>query len=241
MDNLEIRNKLNAQNLNLLQEIESTMLPVIFEEWSNNHYASKIAKSQSCGVVYCRPDLNQAKIAHELLHVKTGFLLGDCIIMLQIVGQCNVPLAELIIHDSFCEGLVNQTEHYLFYNEYLAMGYNTADFFESHAVPQSAQLWIDQFEKKGLGSNGIYNKTEVHAFLSVLILLMLYPVKGQYKHQLKRLSKVNPALFDIMKRYVNSLNNIKLTANDRNKLQDAYKDLANSIISWVGANRVLPI
>lgn len=238
MDDQEIRSKLDAPNQQLLREIESNMLPVRFEEWNASYYGSKIAKSQGCGIVYCMPDLHQAKIAHELLHIKTGFLLGDTGIMLKVVNQCANPMARAIIIDELCEDLVNQTEHFLFFEEYKDMGYNVSDFFESMCLPKEAADWIDVFEKQGLGRNGSITKDEVYSYIGVLVLLSLYPIKNQYRHQLKRVSKANTELAGVMKKFVNTISTIVIDVKEKNKLQNAYTELANDIISWVNANHV---
>lgn len=238
MDDQEIRSKLNEQNQRLLHEIESNMMPVRFEEWDVSHYAGKIAKSQGCGIVYCMSDLHQAKIAHELLHIKTGYLLGDTGIMLKVVGQCANPIAHAIIADKFCEDLVNQTEHSLFFEEYLAMGYNALDFFESMCLPREATVWIDLFDKQGLGRNGIITKDEAYSYLGVMILLSLYPIKGQYRQQLKKVSTANAELAGVMKKFVSTISTIVIEAGEKGKLQNAYMELANDIISWVSVNKV---
>lgn len=120
-----------------------------------------------CCVVYSKPDLYQAKIAHELLHVKTGYSLGDNNVMLDMARQSGNPIVRMIITGDLCEGLLNQTEHYLFFEEYLNMGYNATDFFKNLHLQAEAEQWKKTIIKHGIGNNGTYTTTEVYSYLAV--------------------------------------------------------------------------
>ena len=222
MTDQEIRNSLNDQNRRLLDDIEN-FISVRFEEWDKDFYAGKISKSEGCGVVYCKPDLHQAKIAHELLHIKTGYSLGDD-----------------NITDNLCEGLLNQTEHYLFFDEYLNLGYNAIDFFENLRLQMEAELWKETIVKHGIGNNGTYTTTEVYSYLAVLILFLLYPVKGQYSHQYKKVSKAVPELSTAMDRFVGELLTIRIDSQEKGRMQAAYETLAGDIIKWVNNSKIIP-
>lgn len=239
MNNQEIRNSLNDVNIRLLDEIEK-IIPVRFDEWDKNYYAGKISIKDGYGVVYCKPDMHQAKIAHELLHIKTGCLLGDNNIMLVKARQSRNPLSRMIITEELCEGLLNQTEHSLFFDDYMAMGYNAVDFFESMKLQVEADLWKDIIIKNGIGKGGAYSTTEVYSYLAVLILLLLYPVKGQYNHQYKKISKAIPELANAMERFVGSLQTISIASTDRNRMQSTYEALASDIIRWLDNSTVKP-
>lgn len=242
MDDQEIRSRLNEPNRQLLQEIESNMLPVRFEEWDESHYAAKIAKSQGCGIVYCMPDLYQAKIAHELLHIKTGFSLGDDNVMLDMARQSGNPLVMMVITEDLCEGLLNQAEHYLFFEEYKNMGYNATDFFEELRLQTAAEQWKDKIIKHGIGNNGTYTTTEIYSYLAVLILFLLYPVKGQYKSQYKKVSKAIPELSSAMEIFVGELQAINPETRERGRMQAAYEVLTNDIIRFLGNTKItLPL
>ena len=239
MNNQEIKDCLNNGNKLLLDEIEK-MLPVRFEVWDENYYAGKISMKEGCGVVYCKPDMHQAKIAHELLHIKTGYLLGDNKIMLVRARQSMNPLSIMIITEALCEGLLNQTEHSLFFEDYMAMGYKAVDFFESMKLQVEADLWKDTIIKNGIGKGGTYSTTEIYSYLAVLILFLLYPVKGQYNHQYKKISKAIPELANAMERFVGRLQTISITSTDRNKMQSTYEALASDIIKWLDNSKVIP-
>ena len=105
-------------------------------------------------------------------------------------------------------------------------------------MQREAVAWIDIFEKRGLGNKGVYTKDEVYNYIGVLILLSLYPIRGQYKQKLKRVSKAEPKLAETIKIFVDSIAVIRIDACDRNELQNAYMELANSIISWVNDNNI---
>ena len=239
MTDQEIRNSLNDQNKRLLDEIEQS-IPVRFEEWNEDFYAGKISKSEGCGVVYCKPDMNQAKIAHELLHIKTGYSLGDNNVMLEMARQSRNPIVRMIITDDLCEGLLNQSEHYLFFEEYLNMGYNATDFFETLRLQAEAELWKETIIKHGIGNNGTYTTTEVYSYLAVLILFMLYPVKGQYAHQYKKVSKAVPELSAAMERFVGELRSINIEPQEKEHMKATYEALAGDIIRWVRNSKIVP-
>lgn len=239
MTNQEIRNRLNDQNRRLLDEIEES-ISVRFEEWDKDFYAGKISKSEECGVVYCKPDLHQAKIAHELLHIKTGYSLGDDNVMLVMARQSSNPIVRMIITDDLCEGLLNQAEHYLFFEEYLNMGYNATDFFENLRLQMEAEQWKETIIKHGIGNNGTYTTTEIYSYLAVLILFLLYPVKGQYAHQYKKVSKAVPELSTAMDRFKGELGAIRIDSEEKGRMQAAYEALAGDIIRWVNNSRITP-
>lgn len=239
MTDQEIRNSLNDQNRRLLDEIEKS-ISVRFEEWDKDFYAGKISKSEGCGVVYCKPDLHQAKMAHELLHIQTGYSLGDDNVMLVMARQSGNPFVEMIITDDLCEGLLNQAEHYLFFEEYLNMGYNAIDFFENLRLQTEAEQWKEAIIKHGIGNNGTYTTTEVYSYLAVLILFLLYPVKRQYVHQYKKVSKAVPELSIAMDRFEGELRAIRIDSQDKGRMQAAYEALAGDIIRWVNNSRIIP-
>ena len=239
MTDQEIRNSLNDQNRRLLDDIEN-FISVRFEEWDKDFYAGKISKSEGCGVVYCKPDLHQAKIAHELLHIKTGYSLGDDNVMLGMAHKSGNPIVRMIITDDLCEGLLNQTEHYLFFEEYLNMGYNATDFFENLRLQTEAEQWKETIIKHGIGNNGTYTTTEVYSYLAVLILFMLYPVKRQYVHQYKKVSKAVPELSAAMERFVGELRTINIEPQEKGHMQAVYEALADDIIRWVRNSKIVP-
>lgn len=239
MTDLEIKNSLNDENKRLLDDIEN-FISVRFEVWDKDFYAGKISKSEGCGVVYCKPDLHQAKIAHELLHIKTGYSLGDDNVMLGMAHKSGNPIVRMIITDNLCEGLLNQTEHYLFFDEYLNMGYNATDFFENLRLQMEAELWKEAIIKHGIGNNGTYTTTEVYSYLAVLILFLLYPVKGQYSHQYKKVSKAVPELSTAMDRFVGELLTIRIDSQEKGRMQAAYETLAGDIIRWVNNSKIIP-
>ncbi len=239
MTDQEIRNSLNDPNKRLLDEIEQS-IPVRFVEWNEKFYAGKISQSEGCGVVYCKSDMHQAKIAHELLHIKTGYSLGDDNVMLEMARQSGNPILRMIITDDLCEGLLNQAEHYLFFEEYLNMGYNATDFFENLRLQIEAELWKEAIIKHGIGNNGVYKTTEVYSYLAVLILFLLYPVKGQYAHQYKKVSKAVPELAETMERFVGELRTINIKPQEKEHMQAAYEALAGDIIRWVRDSKIVP-
>jgi hypothetical protein len=239
MTNLEIKNSLNDENKRLLDDIEN-FISVRFEVWDKDFYAGKISKSEGCGVVYCKPDLHQAKIAHELLHIKTGYSLGDDNVMLGMAHKSGNPIVRMIITDDLCEGLLNQAEHYLFFEEYLNMGYNATDFFENLRLQTEAEQWKEAIIKHGIGNNGTYTTTEVYSYLAVLILFLLYPVKRQYAHQYKKVSKAVPELSIAMDRFEVELRAIRIDSQDKGRMQAAYEALAGDIIRWVNNSKIIP-
>lgn len=232
MNSDEIKYQLNEQNKKLLQTIEE-FLPVRFELWDENYYGAKISKKENCGIVYCRTDLHQAKIAHELLHLKTGSLLGDDEVILSFVRKSISPQVYQIVSDSLCKDLLNHTEHYLMFEEYQSMGYNAIDFFESHSLQSEATQWINHIEKHGLGVKGYYTTNEIHSYIGLLILLYLYPIRGQYKYQIKKISKCIPSLAKIVKDFTDKLSEITTNSEDREKMEKAYVALATGLIEWI--------
>jgi hypothetical protein len=240
MTDQEIRNSLSEQNKRLLEEIEKS-IPVRFEEWDKDFYAGKISKSEGCGVVYCKSDLHQAKIAHELLHVKTGHSLGDNNIMLVMARQSRNPFVRMIITGNLCEGLLNQAEHYLFFEEYLNMGYNATDFFENLRLQSEAEQWKETIIKRGIGNNGTYTITEIYSYLGVLMLFLLYPVRRQYARQYNKVSRAVPELSAAMERFVGELRTINPETQERERMQATYEALAGDIIRWVCNSKILPL
>lgn len=122
MDNFEA--KLCVENVKLLDELKKD-INIRFEKWGQNHWGAKLTDSDSVGIVYCPNEFSDAKIAHELLHLKIGHIMGHNG-YLHLQAALHPPYISRIFTDEVLTHLLNSYEHMKIIDEYRAIeGYST--------------------------------------------------------------------------------------------------------------------
>lgn len=231
MEEEHLRKDLDSQNKTLLSEIERRV-PVRFTRWDNDYYASQLHKNS--GGEYCEAEvfykepLEQAKIAHELLHSKTGLILGDNAIMFAVENQ-TIPFQYMM---KGAENIGNVCEHVIFYPVYIEMGYNEEDFCEQAKDLDRRMEELAFLLKNGLKDKGHYSSQKVSQYLGLAFSFLFYPHEERFKKEVKQLRKIDVTLFSRIMRLKEACCNLDIIPENRDYIQEAYLDFANNMNDW---------
>ncbi len=217
----------------LIDEIEKT-IPVIFTSWEKEYSASKIHKENGVGKpisaeVYYKHNPSCPEIAHELLHIKTSLILGDNSIMLDNKRFC------ILFDKKFCEDFINQSEHVLFYKDYLSMGYPSVEFYEQ--IEDSGQQYLNILERNGFRTNGKITEWSLTAFVKLCVLYLSFPIDNRFKTQKKSLKHIESTLYKVVDDYFKSLSGIHIVPTDRDKAEGLFESFANNIVAWIDSHK----
>lgn len=234
MTEQEIRSSLDPAIQELLSEIEMAV-PVRYTKWDNDHFACQVHKNangvQCEAEIFYKEPLDQAKIAHELLHAKTSIILGDNSIMFSVENQCQLFI-NFLSHEN-ASNIVNVCEHIIFFPDYLDMGYEEEDSFEEPTDLDNMFQELDFLESDGLKENGHYSYKKLFLFLSLVFSFVFYPNENRFKREVKRLRKIDMPLFFIINNLKKACYNIAITPNNREHLQEAYRQFAEKMNEWM--------
>lgn len=231
MDEEQLRKDLDSHNKTLLSEIELTV-PVKFTNWDKDYYASQLHKN-SCGgyceaEVFYKEPLEQPKIAHELLHSKTGLILGDNAIMFAVEKQ-TIPFQYMM---KGAEHIGNVCEHVIFYPVYLEMGYKEEDFCEQAKDIDSRLEELSFLLKNGLKDKGHYSSQKVSQYLGLAFSFLFYPQDERFRKEVKQLQKIDVTLFSMIKKLKDACCNLDIIPENRDYIQEAYLDFAYNMNDW---------
>lgn len=219
----------------LCKEIRK-IVPLIFEQQDQKSYNAEIIKKSNgeeypiSAVVWYYEPLSLPKIAHELYHVKTGLILGDISIM--VPGPSNDYYTKKLLNHRFCQEMLNQTEHCIFYPYYKAHGYPAEEFYEV-INPEPYFDILAEIEKKGIKRpDGKFVFQNVMDYLKLIVLFLFFPIDSRFSNQIRRLKHIDTDLFSIFKIFKNTITGLAIIPNNREILQTAYASLLTSIDDW---------
>lgn len=236
MDNF--REKLCVRNIELLTEIEKKM-PVIFEAWDKTHWGAKIRNSDKAGIVYYPTVFSDAKIAHELLHLKISSMMGNNAILLLEASFC-FPHLNRIFNHQVGEHFLNSYEHMKIFQEYLDMGFDGSNFFENDGRDEGINTpFFDAIRNGGLSPKGEYEIALLGQYICTTIAHMSYPFDNSKKKGLKILERTEKPLFKIIKNYWDKILSLPLTDKGKTEMDEEHKKFIKSMGKWVAGKKII--
>ncbi len=240
MNEQELRVWLNQPNQNLLEEIEN-IVPVRFTLWDKEYHGCQIHKSENdnyCPVeveIYYRNETSQAKIAHEMLHAKTGLILGDGISLFDV---SNKTLAyEGLLQIKNAEKIVTACEHVIFFPDYLDMGYREEDSFEENELSEESRNLLTFLCEHGLKLGGKYDVDRVFQYLSLGFTLYFYPNTERFQEEVGMLNQMDRGLFSKLRILRDACTDLEVMPENKEYLSEAYKRFGTEINHWFRVNR----
>ena len=235
MDEQQLRQWLDSNSKTLLAQIENA-IPVKFTLWDNDSYGCQVHKNEkgenSDVEVFYKEPISQAKIAHELLHAKVDIILGDGITLFDVPHKCK-PLEGLL---SNADQIVNACEHYIFFPDFLDMGYTEEESFEEYQLSDETRQLLDSLCQHGLKNGLFYDFNKVFQYLSLAFTCCLYPNDERFVKEKERLKKLDKVLYSKVDKLRDDCD-LKIIPENKQYLQDAYRGFSRSMNSWFLANR----
>lgn len=225
----DVRNKLNQENIKLLDGIEKNV-SVEFRVWNRQCYSAIVKKDnndnpQRAVVLYYTP-ISQEKIAHELLHIKSELILKSTDLYEQ-----NGMFSD---HD-FCERLIEYIEHTIIFQEYKDLGFDVNLFFENMNVRSDLKSCIDNMRM----SNGTkYSYTSIKNYLLLCGYLLSFRVDNRCEQYKKQIKTKNLELYMAINNLFNDLDDLEICEDNKKFLLDAYKVFKDKIKSWLNKNDI---
>lgn len=232
MTEAEIRGGLDDNNQHLVSEIEK-LIPVRFTVWNETYYECHVHKNNgelAEAEIKCKEPISQAKIAHELLHAKISLVLGDIGIMYTIDNPNDFFNAMMAIENASM--INNACEHLMSYPEFIDMGYDEAEFFESPEDIDARRQEIDKLYRNGLKDNGHYESRKVFSYLALLFSFLFYPNEDTFKREVKKLQKIDIKLYVIVNKLRLDCKELAIESDNREFIQNAYYNFAISLNKW---------
>ena len=181
--------------------------------------------------------LAKEKIAHELLHAKCGYLLGDDRHLFNTIKKMN-PITQVILNKNICNSIINQTEHYIFYRDYVNMGYTPKLFVEGVCFDKRGWEIFNKNWKMKVNENGV---TGIYNLICVLHHILLFPIDNRFRSIEKELKRMNGQLYTIFKEFACSISNVHLEKNKLQPLEQNYEQLSTNIDQWLQNNNIVII
>lgn len=229
----EVLNYLNDTNKKIVSFIEQ-YVPVIFTKKECDNYESQMHKKEngspkSAEIFYKEP-LEQAKFAHELMHMKTDLMIGDD----QIVYEISLSDRRLskIIDEQFCADLLNVTQHVVFAPEMKELGYGMEQFEYETLNPTIKSIYNDALETK-LKFMGVYDSTRVQCYIKLLLMYMFYPDDKRFTKEINALKTIDFVLFSIVKKLHIAFEDLELDERNKDYIQNQYREFAEGIQKWI--------
>ena len=231
----DILSQVDKRCSNLLSEINA-QVPLTFNRHDVKEYWSQPHKSETGNItsadIWFYDPLMSSKLAHELLHVKCSLLLKDGVCLQNFAS--NNQLAHALFSDKMVTGIINFTEHIIFYQEYLAMGYEIDDMFESALDTNKPHL--EKLKREGIKIGNLYMPPKVVEFVMLSMQYSLYPDVSRFRGEITTLNNIDPTLYGILNRYQTGVRKIKMLATNDAKLQNLYCRLRDELIQWCERN-----
>lgn len=220
---------------NLCSEIEA-QIPLTFNRHDVKEYWSQPHKSPSGNITsadiwYYEP-LKSSKLAHELLHIKCSLVLRDGVCMQGYNSKSQ--LASALLSDKMVTGIINFTEHIIFYKEYKALGYDIDDMFET--TLDSNRPHLERLIREGIKIGNLYMPPKVVEFVMLSMQYALYPDVNRFREEISILNNIDPTLYGIFRRYQSDVKKIKMLASNDAKLQKLYCQLRDDLVHWCERN-----
>lgn len=224
---------LDDANKEILASIEQ-YVPVKFTKMDCDNYCSQMHKNgeglpMSAEIIYKDP-MEQAKFAHELLHMKADLMIGDDLIVYEI-AMSDEKLSK-IMDKQFCEDLLNVTQHIAFAPDIEEMGYGMEQFEYETVSPKTEEIYEDALKTR-LKFLGVYHSERVQCYLKLLLMFMFFPDEKRFAKQVKALKNVDYILYSRVKELRNAFENVELSEESYDFIQDQYKAFAEGVQKWV--------
>ena len=177
--------------------------------------------------------IESCKIAHELLHARCGYSLGYDKEIYIMVQNLSTLTARQVLSD-MCESILNQTEHYIFFHEYINMGYDSSKFVESISYPETEwRKFVNNYKRTNISVVDVTN------LLNTFHHIMLFPIDNRFKAEKQQLKHLERDLFDAFKQFKNSLPDMsKLSSDQIYPIAPQYKKLLEGIDTWCKMKRL---
>ena len=234
MEEEQILEWLDENNRRLLIEIENSAV-VRFSPSDMDSYGCQVHRidqneEREVEIFYLEP-LSQAKIAHELLHAKVDLVLGNGISLFDVPNITETYQNFLRSADQ----IVNACEHYIFFPDYLEMGYNVEESFEEYVLAEDVRDQYDALCLRGLRAGLRYNVNRVFQFMALAFTFCLYPDNERFADEKERLKRIDRVLYNKVDRLREACD-IDIIPENREWLEDGYRQFSRSMNSWFRAN-----
>ena len=233
-----IRNELDQACLSLLNDVEQ-YIAIDFVQQDTPPYGFQVTERTTnhlpkTGRVFYYQPINSAKIAHELLHAKIDYFLGN--------GMCiykyaqNIDVLNSLFDYNMCADFTNQTAHKIFYKEYAAMGYSPENFVEG--VHWDTQGWnaLKLRWKKTPKENQL---VDIKNFILAITHIMLFPIDNRFAYIEREMKHMERDLFAIFKKFRDIIETLQIRATDGDKMEQAYMAFIKDIHSWGTKNNII--
>jgi hypothetical protein len=239
-----IEDYLDENNKELVSFIRAKNVLINFVPHGEDCYAQQSQKGGN-GIItgatiyyYNKEPLSQAKIAHELLHVKADIMLGDNTIMVQIARES--PILSCIFREDFCVHILNVTQHIAMAPYLEDMGWFPNDYFETEDL-KGLESEFKDFMKNGLKEGKLKNLKNISNYLNYLFTFMFFP-GNKFKSELIQLKKVDYVLFHRVKELYKAFNDISLEEDNTDFIQTEYRRFIEGVKNWIDDNKIeLPL
>lgn len=230
------KDKLCANNVALLHEIEE-IFPVKFEQWSEQHWGAVIKKNNNIGIVYHPSTFSDAKVAHELLHLKISSIMGDNIALLEKSRTSSNEIKNIFNH-KVVEHFLNSYEHMKMFNMYKSMGFEGVDFFEDMGQWNDVSIFAEQIKKEGLTSKGSYNIRTLIQYIVKTISCLSFPLDSRWNKELKIFKRADATLYGIIKKYWDDILILPLTNESRKEMDNKHIEFIDNINVWLSNKKI---
>lgn len=239
MNEEELRVWLDTQNRQLLAEIEQN-IPVRFTLWDKTFHACQVHKddqgNHNVAEIFYREETSHAKIAHELLHAKTAIILGDGIALFDVPNKTSAY--EGLLQGENAGGIVNACDHVIFFPEYIDMGYREEDSFEEYNPTDEALQLLDFLCNHRLRLGGRYDTNRVFQYISLAFSFYFYPNENRFMNEVNALRIIDRGLFRKLTILRNACTDLDIIPENKEYLDDAYREFGIEINRWFRVNRL---
>lgn len=232
-----LKDKLNKQNVALLDEIEK-IFPVEFEKWDEQHWGAKIKKNPNIGVIYYPSTFSDAKVAHELLHLKIGSIMGDNLTLLEYPKKLQNKMIENLFNHKVVEHFLNSYEHMKMFGSYKSMGFDEKDFFEDIMSSSNVSTISERIKKEGLTSKNGYCLRTLIEYISSVISCLSFPLDSRWTKELKIFKRADKALYEYIKKYWDDILNLPLSHKGKTEMENKHIELINNINHWMRDKKI---
>ena len=233
---MNLKDKLNEQNAALLDEIEK-IFPVEFEKWDKQYWGAKIKKNPNIGIIYHPTTFSDAKVAHELLHLKIGSIMGDNQTLLEYPKKLQNKMVENLFNHKVVEHFLNSYEHMKMFSLYKSMGFDDKDFFED-TISSSMSEFSEYIKKKGLVQGNSYCLRILIRYISSVISCLSFPIDARWNKELKNFKHADKILYDIIQKYWKGILQLPLSYECKKDMENKHIEFIDNINNWMSNKKI---
>ena len=229
----EVVNFLNDTNKEIVSFIEQ-YVSIVFTKTDCDNYYSQMHKNEEGlpvrAEIFYKEPMEQAKFAHELLHMKADLMIGDDLIVYEI-AMSDKKLSK-IIDKRFCEDLLNVTQHIAFAPDIEEMGFGMEQFENETISSLVESIYRDTLNTK-LKFLGIYDSIRVQNYLKLLLMFMFFPDEKRFAKEVKALKSIDFILYSRVRELHYAFKNVELSKDSYDYIQEQYKFFVEGVQKWV--------